>query len=901
MAITSNNNAVVKEARIIVNANPIGTAWRRYWHSSNVAFIGIVSALMIWLFPGFSSLIFFVAGGMLWLHLTMAVRYPLRIPMSSNIKSDANNFAPGKESGGAAPNAITCLGVDVETGRQVFENSDRERQHFVILATTGSGKTYGLRFHLAMAITQTTGAIVIDGKGDIEFPLDSVSLIRRFARDDDIRILNFKQGNENVYAETGTPLTNTFNPLAVGSSSYISEVLKALLSDDDPGASKGDMWQKRAESMCDNIAKMATYKRDHSDFKIRPGTIASMLELRELCKIHVDPSIPSVFKSTLEIYFRTLPDFEISHTKAYAEGEEFKGKILEQHGYVAMQLQPALTVLEDRYGRIFDTDNPEIDLKDIVINNRILMVLLPAMEQSTGTTRQTGKIILAALKGMIAGELGAKFQGNIDDILSERACSDPAPFKVFLDECGYYAMINGIEILPAQGRGLGFAFYFIGQTYTDLEKAGKEIAEIIWGNANSKQAGKTESKETYQKFADRLQQVDVTTVDRQDIEDGPMGGQSIRNSNSLSISRRERLEMKDLTRLREGQFFHINGSDLIEIRTGDPVIKDKVKEVRYIQLVGLGPIPKAVQREIGQSFPKAMAFFKNNALGKQQHQIKMDSLPVLRDCLAQFKEYESRGMLAKTDRPNLWLKAITDALTQSQSESQSEREQQIAAMLNKSQMAPQKNDQQSSPQLSTAQTTVGHDEQALDSVHVSNWMDFVDEAADEYEADQQRSVGHTNVEEYEVDDDFGYDDEEIELAGDVSDDDFGGEDDLEEVSEFDVEKEHLEYQLQTGELTQAEFEQDLLALQQEFGLTPESEFNQPSAVQTPVSAPLDQPEVPTTAISVEADNGDTITSGEPPTDTYPSQASERLAKESTKSDLEELIDELETQYDYTKI
>src|SRR5690606_29009333 len=135
--------------------------------------------------------------------------------------------------------------------------------------------------------------------------------------------------------------------------------------------------------------------------------------------------------------------------------------------------------------------------------------------------------------------------GNVNDILSERACADPAPFKNFFDECGYYAAIPGIEILPAQGRGLGFAFQFICQAYTDLEKGGKETADIIWGNCNNKQIGKTESETSYNKISVRLHESSVMVRETMELRTGDFATERV-NTDRLAYVKRKRLEMSDL-------------------------------------------------------------------------------------------------------------------------------------------------------------------------------------------------------------------------------------------------------------------------------------------------------------------------------------------------------------------
>ncbi len=79
-----------------------------------------------------------------------------------------------------------------------------------------------------------------------------------------------------------------------------------------------------------------------------------------------------------------------------------KGKqvsqVLEQHGFITMQLTRVFSSLADTYGHIIRTNLAEVDFKDVVLNRRILVVLLPALEKSPDELSNLGKVIIASLK-----------------------------------------------------------------------------------------------------------------------------------------------------------------------------------------------------------------------------------------------------------------------------------------------------------------------------------------------------------------------------------------------------------------------------------------------------------------------------------------------------------------------
>ena len=62
----------------------------------------------------------------------------------------------------------------------------------------------------------------------------------------------------------------------------------------------------------------------------------------------------------------------------------------------------------------------EVDLKDVVLNRRILVVLLPALEKSPDELSNLGKVIIASLKAMMAAGLGDEVEGDYRDMIQRK-------------------------------------------------------------------------------------------------------------------------------------------------------------------------------------------------------------------------------------------------------------------------------------------------------------------------------------------------------------------------------------------------------------------------------------------------------------------------------------------------
>src|SRR3546814_6152089 len=91
-----------------------------------------------------------------------------------------------------------------------------------------------------------SGFLFCDGKGDVQLFAKIYAMARRFGREDDLLVLNFMTGNQDLGAGNGKVRSNTLNPFATGSSDNLTQMVVGLL--DDAGGD-GAMWKGRATAM----------------------------------------------------------------------------------------------------------------------------------------------------------------------------------------------------------------------------------------------------------------------------------------------------------------------------------------------------------------------------------------------------------------------------------------------------------------------------------------------------------------------------------------------------------------------------------------------------------------------------------------------------------------------------
>ena len=458
-----------KHETVLRDVRPFGQRFADSMQNQAVsAFFFSASAGLILFNPwalAFADLIVVIMGlYFLWL-ISRDRALAFKMPMGSRYL-DTNNGRDGKKG---KPEGILYLGNTQKTREEVwFTNSDI-RTHILFLGTTGAGKTEGLKSLVTNALTWGSGFVYIDGKADTDLWSSLSSLVRRFGRDDDLLVLNYMTGNSDIQAPS-----NTMNPFSSGSASYLTNMLVSLMPE-----SGGDnaMWKERAVSLVGALLPALTWKRDNQEVPLSVRTIRDYLSLNNVIKLSRDEAVPKEVRTGLIAYLDTLPGF-------IGDAYDDEGKVKppgpdtpqyntetasQQHGYLAMQFTRSLQSLGDDYGYIFDTQAADVDMVDVVLNRRILVVLVPALEKSGDEIANLGKIVSASIKGMMGSTLGSTVEGASDTVIENKPTHSSTPFMTVFDEVGYY-VAEGMAVMAAQARFSWFLSGFCRTGLTRFEK-----------------------------------------------------------------------------------------------------------------------------------------------------------------------------------------------------------------------------------------------------------------------------------------------------------------------------------------------------------------------------------------------------------------------------------------------
>ena len=143
---------------------------------------------------------------------------------------------------------------------------------------------------------------------------------------------------------------------------------------------------------------------------------------------------------------------------------------------------------------MYNVETGEISFEDVMLNRRLLIVMLPAMERSPQSLEMLGKITVLSLKAMLGALGSTKPEGLRREILDGNPSKSKIPAMVVLDEVGMYAA-PGLAVIPAQARSLGVAMYFGTQAVSDLMKVSEHEGKGILENTALKMFGRTASPE----------------------------------------------------------------------------------------------------------------------------------------------------------------------------------------------------------------------------------------------------------------------------------------------------------------------------------------------------------------------------------------------------------------------
>ncbi|MEB0221369.1 hypothetical protein [Pseudomonas sp. AB12(2023)] len=450
-----------------------------------------------------------------------------------------------------------------EQGRELWLNNSDARTHLFLAGTTGSGKSETLMGIGYNALCWGSGFCYGDGKADSNLAFCLWSLTRRRGLEDNFLILNYLTGGMDpfkamVEREEGRfsgkaflAQSNSMNPFFDGSADFLLQLMASL----QPQASgDGAQWAQKALNMIDAEIRTLCYKRAKGQLDISIGIIRHYMALQNLVQFYIEGlegNIPELAFLPIKAYFETgLPGFNpaLAHDPTQWDAEVFN-----QHGYLTGQFARTLGMMMDTYGFIFDDKYPEIDMLDVLLNNRILVVMIPSLEKSASEAASLGKLYISSIRLMMAQNLGYRLEGTKAEILDAKATNAPNPYVIISDELAYY-FAAGIAVMFAQARSLGFMMVAAVQDIQGLKRgeAADESSSMIANTKVKWTLALEDPDDTFELIKKAGGDAYYSVLTGFESTQGTFSS-SYDNNRTANIEKRDRITLRDLKGLDSGQ------------------------------------------------------------------------------------------------------------------------------------------------------------------------------------------------------------------------------------------------------------------------------------------------------------------------------------------------------------
>lgn len=450
-----------------------------------------------------------------------------------------------------------------EQGRELWLTNSDARTHLFLPGTTGSGKSETLMGIAYNALCWGSGFSYGDGKADSNLAFCLWSLSRRRGREDDFLILNYLTGGMDpfkamVEREEGRfagkavlPQSNSMNPFFDGSADFLLQLMASL---QPQAGGDGAQWQQKALNMIDAEIRTLCYKRAKGEGDISIGVIRHYMALQNLVKFYIEGmegKIPELAFLPIKAYFETgLPGFNpgLAHDPTQWDPEVFN-----QHGYLTGQFSRTLGMMMDTYGFIFDDKYPEIDMLDVLLNNRILVVMIPSLEKSASEAASLGKLYISSIRLMMAQNLGYRLEGTKAEVLDSKATDAPNPYVIISDELAYY-FAAGIAVMFAQARSLGFMMVAAVQDVQGLKRgeAGEESASMIANTKVKWTLALEDPEDTFELVEKAGGEAYFSVLTGHESVNGTFASSYDKNR-TASVEKRQRITLRELKGLNSGE------------------------------------------------------------------------------------------------------------------------------------------------------------------------------------------------------------------------------------------------------------------------------------------------------------------------------------------------------------
>lgn len=409
------------------------------------------------LFAGFPLSPFMAAtmGGAAWLGWKTTETFRER-----HIDKDKSEgfVIPSDEPFDVDDDQAVLLGLTTDYNKKVKVEYGFLQRHTAIVGQSGVGKTTLAEFILWAQVARGGGYIFVDPKIDSGQRDKMYYMAKILGREDDFYVININEPQNS----------NSYNPILAGDPDEVASRLMNLVPSTEGNAGADHYKQTSTYALTVIIAGLQKAKKLYTF-----GDLAILLQSSQAIERLLRLVPESGEKRSLEIF---IDQFR-KKTKegSQIDTERMKTALGGMAGRIAMFSQ-------GKFGEVFNTVTPDVDLLDVVKNKKMLYVTLPTMGKDSAALN-LGKMIVSDLRSACATL----------QTLPKSERPNP-PCIALLDEFGSF-VTEAVSRLFEQARSAGIALMPAFQSFGSLRRVSPDFAEQIIQNTWQKVFFKFGSKE----------------------------------------------------------------------------------------------------------------------------------------------------------------------------------------------------------------------------------------------------------------------------------------------------------------------------------------------------------------------------------------------------------------------
>ncbi len=394
------------------------------------------------------------------------------------------------------------VGMNLKTGRPVHLTDDQRLMHTDVVGSTGTGKTDSVLLPiLAHDIANGKGAVVIDGKGDLE-------LLQRI-----LYIVNVKKRRPDFYffSLSHPERSNTYNPLLRGNATELKDKLIGSMPWGE------EFYRRMAEQAALTILNALVACGKKVRFRDLYGYLTELDALKRLVDETPDPPLKSDLHSMVT-QFRNNAKF-------------LSGLIADLY-----------LMSHSEFSKLVDVVEPEIDLLDFYKNKKIVYFQLN-LQGYGDTAKRIGRMVLQDLKAV-----SSHIQSEIPEVNRKF-------FSIFIDDASSFLDVNFIDFLN-KARASKLAITLLHQSVGDLViKRDLSFAQQVMENTNVKIILRQDDPQSVEKLA-KMGGTRKTMISTYQTEE-KISGKGLTGQGSIREGQMFRIEPDLIRSLRRGEAFII--------------------------------------------------------------------------------------------------------------------------------------------------------------------------------------------------------------------------------------------------------------------------------------------------------------------------------------------------------